>query len=480
MNVAESDSSRRGGASTRRTLLLIVLVSLVLKFALLIPAHDMPALRDSQSYVANACTLLRAGIYGRSGRAPGYPAALAATFWVAERAGVIVRCPREEYFGARRGISALTIGRIAQVLWSTLTVLLAFLLARRLYDDRAALATAALVAFYPNLVGYSHLLWTETLYVLLSFGWALLLVRGVRSDRWLDLVAAGLLLGYAALVRQTGLVTIGVAVGWLWILGARGWRPWLGRALVVAAAAAVVIAPWAVRNGRVHGQVVAVSTTGGLALLYGASPNILADLKRISNRGLRPFSFEADQAARARAREIIRADPGAWVRRILTINLPSLWHPGYEGVISHLVDAQGYPGVSPGMARTGIVLVVASYLVLGLLAVVGLACAPAREARWLVLGLAVLYGGLHALVWGLPRHRLPVMAFATLPAGWVLTRHWTEWRHHATPARLLAAALGALVFLTLALSNDLTNLQERWERTWDLPRDVTVGRDFRR
>jgi hypothetical protein len=62
----------------------------------------------------------------------------------------------------------------------------------------------------------------------------------------------------------------------------------------------------------------------------------------------------------------------------------------------------------------------------------------------------------------------------------VLTRHWTEWRHHATPARLLAAALGALVFLTLALSNDLTNLQERWERTWDLPRDVTVGRDFRR
>jgi hypothetical protein len=197
---------------------------------------------------------------------------------------------------------------------------------------------------------------------------------------------------------------------------------------------------------------------------------VQADLKRITARGLYPFTLAADQAARARAREIIRSDPRAWVKRIVTNNLPSLWHPGYEGVISHLVDADGYTGVSPGVARAVIALVVVSYLLLGLLAVVGLACAPAREARWLVLGLAALYGVLHALVWGLPRHRLPVMAFATLPAGWALTRTREEWRRHATPRRVLAAGLGGLVFLTLVWSNDLANLRRRWERTRDLPR----------
>jgi hypothetical protein len=62
------------------------------------------------------------------------------------------------------------------------------------------------------------------------------------------------------------------------------------------------------------------------------------------------------------------------------------------------------------------------------------------------------------------------MAFATLPAGWVLTRRRDEWRRYATPRRLLAAGLGALVFLTLVWSNDLSNLRRRWERTADLPR----------
>jgi 4-amino-4-deoxy-L-arabinose transferase-like glycosyltransferase len=358
------------------------------------------------------------------------------------------------------------------VLWSTLTVVLAFLLARALFDERAALATAGLVAFYPSLVGHSHLLWTETLYVMLSFGWALLLVHGVRRDRWWSLAAAGLLLGYGALVRQTGMPTIGLAVVWLWVLGAARWRPLLARALVVVAGAALVIAPWTVRNWRVYDRVVLISTTGGQALLYGASPNIQADLKRLSNQGIRPFTFAYDQAARVRAREIVRRDPSAWVERIVTINLPSVWHPGYDGVISHLVDADGYPHVSPGVARVGIVLVVGSYVLLGVVAAIGLAFAPAREARWLVLGLAVLYAVLHALVWGLPRHRLPVMAFATLPAGWVLTRRWAQWRQHATPRRVLAAILGVLTFLTLVWSNDPTMLRRQWERAATLPHEA--------
>jgi 4-amino-4-deoxy-L-arabinose transferase-like glycosyltransferase len=468
MDVAAGERSR---GHARRTLLVVVVASLALKLALLVPTHDVPVVRDSADYLENACTLLRAGHYGQSGRAPGYPVVLAATFRLAELAGLRVRCPRDLY-APRGGILAVTLARSCQVSWSTLTVLLAFLLARALFDERAALATAGLVAFYPNLVGYSHLLWTETLYVMLSFAWALLLVHGVRRDRWSALGAAGLLLGCGALVRQTGMPTIGLAVVWLWVLGVPRWRPLLARALVVVAGAALVIAPWTVRNWRVYDQVVLISTTGGQAMLYGASPNVRADLRRLSARGIRPFTLAYDRAARARAREIVRHDPSAWVKRMVTINLPSLWHPGYEGVIDHLVDEDGYPHVSPGLARLGIVVVVGSYVLLGVVAMIGLAFAPAREARWLVLGLAVLYGVLHTVVWGLPRHRLPVMAFATLPAGWVLSRRWAEWRQRATPRRVLAAGLGVLAFLTLVWSNDPTMLRRQWEQAATLPHEA--------
>jgi len=463
------DGNRPGHASTGRWLLAVVVVSFGLKLALLWPAHAVRPVNDAAEYGRNACTLLRTGGYGRSGRPPGYPMALAATLGVVEAVGVPVYCHRDRLQGKRDGIPATDVARVVQVLWSTVTVLLAFLLGRALYDHRTGLATATMVAFYPALVGFSHLLFSETLYVMLSFGWACLLVRGARTGSVVSLLGAGLLLGYGALVRQAGIPTIVLAIAFLASIQARPWRRTIGRSLLVAVTAAAVVLPWTVRNHRVYDDVVLVSTTSGWALLYGASPNLMSELNRLEWSPGPAFGYHGNLAAGARAREIIRADPSAWLRRLRTVNLPSLWHPGFDGVIAHLVRPYGYQGVSPGVARTVIVLIVGSFLLLGVLATAGLAFTRIPAPVVLVLGLAVLYTLLHTVVWGLPRHRLPVMAFATMPAGYLLTRSRQEWAALFGWRRAAAAVFGPLVFLWLVTSNDDDRLQRRWKWAADLP-----------
>jgi hypothetical protein len=453
----------------RTRLALVLLASLVLKLGLLVPTSDLRPVRDSLIYVDHACKLLRAHAYGHSGRAPGYPLALAATFWATERAGVPVACPPEPPAGTAR-VSALLVARLMQVVLSTLTVWLAWSLGRALYDERAGLAGAALVAFYPNLVGYTHLLWSETLYVALTFGWAILLLRGVHGARPASLFAGGLALGAAALVREIGLLTMVVALTWTWALEPRPARRVLARSLVIVAAAALVVAPWTLRNVRVYGELVPVSTRGGWALLYGASPNVMGEAKRLRLSALDADDLKLNRMARARARGIIAADPRAWLHRVVTVNVPSLWYPGYDGVIAHLVNEDGYGEVPRRLARAGIVTIVGSYLAVGVLAVVGLAFAPRPGARWLILGMVALYAAVHAVVWGLPRHRLPLMALACLPAGWTLTRRPSEWAALVTPRRLAVAGLGIVTFLVLVTSNDMTLLRRRWERAARLSR----------
>jgi hypothetical protein len=91
-----------------------------------------------------------------------------------------------------------------------------------------------------------------------------------------------------------------------------------------------------------------------------------------------------------------------------------------------------------------------------------------------------LYAAVHGVVWGLPRHRLPLMALACLPAGWTRTRRRAEWIARATPRRLVVAVLATATFLGLVASNDLTLLRRRWERADELPRAAApAARDER-
>jgi hypothetical protein len=124
----------------------------------------------------------------------------------------------------RPSLSDLDLIRPVQVGLSTYSVWLVFLLGCELFDRRAALAAAALFGFMPELVGFSHLLRSETLFVTLNLGWALLLLRGLRAERIGLLAAAGAVLALAALTRQVVASFVVLAIGWMFLMRPKPWR----------------------------------------------------------------------------------------------------------------------------------------------------------------------------------------------------------------------------------------------------------------
>lgn len=468
----------RGEGAHRKILGCIVATSLVLKLLLLIPAHRVQPINDSADYVSMAMSLASTGQLSALGRPPGYPLALAGVFWLGEQFGFPVSGPSEGRGNPLEGLTRLDLARLAQVIWSTITVGLVYLLALECFDTRTALVAAALCAFYPDLVGYSHLLWSETLFILLTVSWVLLLLRGLRRDRLGLAVGAGVALGLSVWMRQTGLFFAALAAVCPWLFGVKPQRRALRFAAAVALSTALVVLPIAVRNTLVYGHVVLVAPQAGWALLFGAAPDVFAEARVLRQRQY-PSSYELDEAAGARAREIIRADPAAWVYACLTRNVPGFWHPGFDGAIMHLSARAGYGSVPTWLARAVIAAIVLSYLAVAILAIAGATLARERRLTILVAGMTATLVCVHAASVAFPRHRLPLMAFATIFAGFLVSRRRAEWRLLLTRGRVAAALAAVLLFLTLVASNNLQPLGRAWSiaRVATGPISAIVDRD---
>ena len=140
-----------------------------------------------------------------------------------------------------RSIAGIHLGLI---MVNAATIVLVFLLARRLANQRVAAAAAAAYAFLslsPALLGLAA---HATHFVTLAaVGGLLLLLRGLEHDRLVTIFAAGVVLGLAFVLKQQG-VFFGIFGGLYLVyreLAVRpvGWRHVLGRAVAYAAGAAI-------------------------------------------------------------------------------------------------------------------------------------------------------------------------------------------------------------------------------------------------
>ena len=101
----------------------------------------------------------------------------------------------------------------------------------------------------------------------------------VRDTRhWYDAAALGLLFGLGALTKTLILLALPLlALGWWRRIGLRD----AARLAVIAGIAlAAVIAPWTIRNTRVQGHFVLISTNGGSNLHQGNNPCVADYLGR--------------------------------------------------------------------------------------------------------------------------------------------------------------------------------------------------------
>lgn len=169
------------------------------------------------------------------------------------------------WVGALYSIGGVHPGLVktVQVVFGVAVIALTWLLARRLFGERAATFAAFLVAVYPMAFQFEELLYSEAIATPLLL--AVLVLAWTRRPTAWRAVATGAVLGVAMLTRPSfGMLGAAILVAWVALAG---WRRGIGLTVVAGLAAALVIAPWTWRNHHVDGGFTPISIQD--AALYG-------------------------------------------------------------------------------------------------------------------------------------------------------------------------------------------------------------------
>ncbi len=233
---------------------VLVAVALAVRLLLIALTTDYEPVFDADDYHRHGVSIAAGdgfpeSVIAASGgpsafRPPGYPFLLGGVYAV---------------FG-----DSVTAGRVLGAVLGALTVLLTFLVGRRLFEDRVATVAAAVVAVLPPLAVLQTALLSEGAFLvaeLLAVLAVLLLRESERPVGWA--VLAGVLAGVVTLTRPNGaLILIPLALG-AWVLRPRGALRSLALPATVVACAALTCAPWAIRNTDAFDDFVPLTTQSG-------------------------------------------------------------------------------------------------------------------------------------------------------------------------------------------------------------------------
>lgn len=349
---------------------------------------------------------------------------------------------------------SLSAARWLPLLLSAGTTLLVLRYARRLVEPRGAVAAALLHALYPAFVGFSHLLWSETLFIALLIA-AVAAALGVETaasarQRLLGALGAGACLGLAGLTRAAILPFLLLVPAWIALRGGRGRSRW-GLALVSLATALLLLAPYLAYLHHREGRLVLLSTTNGYNLLLGQTPapgpgSTRRAQKEQLNQRLRERSRETgqsrDEAARDLALEEIRREPGAMLLRA-TERAGQLLEAD-DHLLRHRFQAVEPPGSQAAAVASWLWLHFAFYLLLALI-LLGLA-GPGLRAAHKALLLALVAAGAAPTLFTVASARmaLPLLALLLPAAGAALA----ALRRPPKLAQLIAVLLALLALET--------------------------------
>jgi 4-amino-4-deoxy-L-arabinose transferase-like glycosyltransferase len=323
---------------------------------------------------------------------------------------------------------------VLQALLSAATVALVFGLARRHFGHGAALVAAVLTAINPDLIVFSNILLTETVFIFLLCAAMLAwdhAVEGPTIGWW---ALTGALLGLSVLARPTAqLLIVGVAA-----VSVLAWRSVRrssrrGRFLLVAVLAfALVLAPWTLRNQRAFHRFVPVATGAGIVFWVGTNvawhgsdvrdgASIYADPDFQRAASGDPVSADG-RLLRESAEHLV--DDSVGVLRLVPGKLLQMLRPG-AWLGFHFPDGSS--------DRRLVALLALLYYPVLLLACVGSVRAglglPAARAALLRIWTPIAYIGLLTLA-TIParRYMLPVVPFLHVLAGMALLRLLAVWR----------------------------------------------------
>ncbi len=405
-------------ATSRDALYVLFAVFAALRAAAIL--LDVTPTSDADWYYTRAAMLAQGlGYIGNNGLPtaywpPGWPIAMSLAF-------------------RALGTSAVTVG-LLNLASAVLAGWLTYDLARRLFGSELVGRIALLLlAVYPNSILYVPLALTEVFYttLLLAGCWLLIARKGA-----LRLIFAGLVFGIATLVKAQTLVVIPL----ICLIGllrdgqiVRRTPGVIARGAFIIAVAAMVVAPWTMRNHAVMGAWIPVSTNGGITLLTGNNDSARggftpddAAVKALDARiGLNEMEYDA--AASRLGKEWIAAHPAQFVK-LMPLKLLRLWGPDGEGQWAYETGSPAWKAAPWAFTLLRAANQLWYVALLGLFGVAAVLMVRQRRKAgervidwWLLPYGIALYPSAIAMVFsGQSRFHYPVMPFVCMAAGWVL------------------------------------------------------------
>ncbi|MEX2245508.1 MAG: glycosyltransferase family 39 protein [Dehalococcoidia bacterium] len=158
----------------------------------------------------------------------------------------------------------------ANVALAAATIAVVYAIGALLFERRTAIIAAAALAVWPGQVYFSSLTLSEPLFTFLFALCVLLLllVPGVGAWRGAVVLAFGLAVAAATLTRGQAVVLLPLAAV-AWRMSGASWREALGWGFVTSVVLALALTPWVIRNERLLGSPVIISTNVGANLWFG-------------------------------------------------------------------------------------------------------------------------------------------------------------------------------------------------------------------
>lgn len=363
------------------------------------------------------------------------------------------------------------LARLVQIALGAATCALILAVGRKVFTRRVGLIAGLIGAVYGTLVFYDGELIRPFLLNVLSLSALLALLKARESPGFGRWAAAGLLLGLAAITWELVLPFIPVALAWMFVsLKYSLTRAQIARrGTAFGLAAVIVIVPVTVRNYLVSGDLVLISGWGGLNFFLGNNPDThrmtaiqpgeewdeLVDLPAraagVRRPSLRSRWFYGE------ALRFIRENPLAWLGG-LGKKLLLFWNAAEVEPNNDLAYFRERSSVFRALYQP-FWLVVAPFGVVGPLALLGLALAPARDARARLLLCFVLTLVLAMTLYHVrARYRITVVPVLIVFAAWALER-LREGLAGAWSRRRAAAGAAALLSLTALVNTDFFSLR---------------------
>lgn len=155
---------------------------------------------------------------------------------------------------------------VLQAVVGVLTVLVMYMIGRRLYGHGIGIVAAAGLCFYPPLIYYTAKYTPTTVFIFLLSA-ALYLIM-ITEKNVIKAAAAGVLVGMTMLCDPVAIAIIPALI--IWTLVFRRLKP--HALVVILLAACAVLVPWTLRNFRVHHRIVPVTTQYSKNLWIGNNP----------------------------------------------------------------------------------------------------------------------------------------------------------------------------------------------------------------